>query len=93
MGKLRQDRAVCLALHGSTELLIPPCITLALPRPGLRSVPPDELSMAQKVLVWSGPYQGPASRSFSTGAGAGGAKEERENKRPAAKGRAGGEIR
>ena len=46
---------------------VPPCIALSLPRPGLRPVPSDELSVAQKVLVWSGPYQGPASRSFSTG--------------------------
>lgn len=46
--------------------LVPSCSALALPRPHLQPVAPDELSMAQKVLVWSGPYQGPASRSFST---------------------------
>lgn len=67
---------------------VPPCITVALPRPGLHPAPPDELSMAQKVLVWSGPYQGPASRSFSTGAGL-----ELEQVGPRSKGESRGKTR
>lgn len=58
---------MCLALNCS----VPPSIVLVLPRPGLHGDPPDELSMAQKVLVWSDSYQGPALRSFGMGAGLG----------------------
>lgn len=67
---------------------VPPCIALALPRPGLCPVPLDELSMAQKVLVWSGAYQGPASRSFSTGA-----RLELEQVGPRSKGEGRGKTR
>lgn len=39
----------------------------ALPRSGFCPAPPNELGMAQKILVWSGPYQGSLG-SFSMGA-------------------------